>query len=106
MHPLNDNMAKIRLLEENPKVSNKMKVFMPNTGPWLLRIRNNSCHMFHGSDAIQIGIIKEQVQDLTMTISIRMLEKKYQTLKNCQRHAEKFNSKVIFINSLTESSQK
>ena len=93
-YPLNDDTAKIVMLNANPPTSQKMKFHVPASGPWLLRLRSNPCHQFHGNDSIQIGIVKEQLENLVIKIKIQMEGHKFKTLTACERHQTKFHSKV------------
>ena len=82
------------MLNDNPKISAKMKFFEPVSGPWLCRIRTNQCHTFHSNDAISIAVIKEEAPDLVMKIGVRKKDNVTKAIKPCQNHEDKFRSKV------------
>ena len=91
---MNGNEDKIRMLNDNPPLSNKMKFFVPEVGPWMFRIRSNQCHLFHGNDSTHIAIVKEQVENLTIKIGIRMKNNKFKSINPCAKHSDKFNTKA------------
>ena len=91
------------MLNDNPKLSNKMKFFEKQDGTWLARIRSNQCHSFHSNDAINIGIVKEDYDELTIKAYIQMKNNKLQPVKPCENHAEKFGTKVSNITLETQN---
>ena len=99
---MDDQAAKIKLLNENPKLANKMKFYAREDGTWLLRVRTNQCHSFHSNDAIHFGVVKEQVDDLTMKIYVRMKNNRLKTIKPCENHSKKFRVKVKYDQNLSK----
>ena len=95
--PIEDGVKKIQMLNDNPKISAKMKYYVPTDGPWLCRIRTNQCHLFHSNDSISIGVVKEDLPDLKMKIGVRMKNNSAKTIKPCTTHEEKFRSKVKLV---------
>ena len=85
------------MLQDNPQVTTKMKFHVPEAGPWMLRLRSNICHLFHGNDAIEIGICKAQVENLKIKLSVKIKDNKFKAVKPCPKHEEKYRSKVLFI---------
>ena len=88
------------MLNENPRLSNKMKFYEKQDGTWLARIRANQCHSYHSNDAIAIGLVKEDYDDLTIKAYLQMKNNKLQPIKPCENHAEKFSTKVKTIHTL------
>ena len=91
---MDESSKTIKLLNENPRISNKMKYFEKENGTWLARLRSNQCHQFHSNDSIAIGIVKKDCENLIMKITIRMKNNKLKAIKCCENHSQKFRSKV------------
>ena len=85
---------RFKMLDDQPPLSNKMKFFLAENGSWLLRVRQNRCHTFHGSDRINFGIRKADEGDLVLRIYLRVQGKPNAPVKSCPNHATKFKNKV------------
>ena len=85
---------RFKMLDDQPTISNKMKFFLMDNGNWLLRVRQNRCHSFHGNDRINFGIRKHDEKDLVLRIYLRIKGKPNTPVKSCSSHATKFKNKV------------
>ena len=66
---------------------------MPN-GDWLLRVRMNPCHLFHGNDRINIGFERVDIENVKMKIFLKIKGRLNTKITSCANHSAKFNSKV------------
>lgn len=94
---MNCNENKISLLDDTPNLSNKMKFHETANGNWLLRVRMNPCHLFHGNDRINLGFSRVELENVEMRISVKIKGKNNAKIAACNNHSNKFNSKVIYI---------
>ena len=82
------------MLDEQPPLSNKMKFYVADNGDWLMRVRQNRCHEFHGNDRINVGFLKSDTKNLELRVYLRVQGKLNAPVKSCSNHATKFKNKV------------
>ena len=94
---MNCDENKISLLDDTPNLSNKMEFHETFNGNWLLRVRMNPCHLFHGNDRINLGFKRVELDNVEMRISVKIKGKTNTKMTACANHSNKFSSKVITI---------
>ena len=71
-----------------------MKFHELANGNWLLRVRINQCHLFHGSDRINLGFKRTEIEGTKIKIYLKLKERGPSKVAACPSHSAKFNSKV------------
>ena len=87
---------RISLLDEEQRISNKMKFHKLKNGTLFVRVKSNQCHQFHSTDRIDFGLKKEDIKKVVMKIYLSIENNKNKAIKACDDHVRRLKNEVLY----------